>query len=311
MKTTSKLIYNTSKIVKNKKIEVTIRLDEDSKNGYEYFSSTCSGYYKHRGVWREDFCGCAHDEILKFFPEFKIFTDVHLWSFGGYDVHAVANGFYFVKNGFDKCSLENSNFPEYFCDYFNCNLTQFNTLKNSEDIFEFSVLLIELGVVEGWKSKVKKAISNLEKLTGKKFKSNYEIDKNEIKIDPDKLKRFRTLKEQGYYSEESKKRRVKERLLNLNKAMVSKVRADYNNSILKHAKALDIKLELIKQGFEISPRTGNIKGAIYHSHSNELNFNWSTEKIEESVILGFANSLDPVRFEGLKISNDKKHLLTV
>jgi len=67
----------------------------------------------------------------------------------------------------------------------------------------------------------------------------------------------------------------------------------------------------IKQGFEISPKTGNIKGAIYYNRSNELNFNWSVEKIHESNILKFANNLDSAEFKGLKILNDKKHLITI
>ena len=93
--------------------------------------------------------------------------------------------------------------------------------------------------------------------------------------------------------------------------MIDKVNADHKKAILKHDNQLKINLELIRQGFEISPRTGNIKGAIYYNHTNELNFNWSVEKIHESNILEFANNLDPVKFEGLKILNDKKHLITI
>jgi len=110
MKATNKLIYRASKIKGSEKIDVTIRLDENGKNGYEYFSMTCYGYEKYNNRWGESFGGCAHDEILRFFPEFEIFKTVHLWSFGGYDTHAVANGYYFIKNGFDKCSIEDSNF---------------------------------------------------------------------------------------------------------------------------------------------------------------------------------------------------------
>ena len=192
MKTSNKLIYKASKTIGKEKIKVTIRLDENCKNGYEYFSATCSGYEKSKkGRWYESFGGCNHKEIIRFFPELKIFTEVHLWSFGGYNTHAVANGFYFIKNGFKDCSIDNENFPQYFCDYYNCTLEQFNILKDSENKFEFSVLLIELRIVEGWKKIVNEAILQLEKLTGLKFKSKYEKDKNDILIDTDKLQEFR------------------------------------------------------------------------------------------------------------------------
>lgn len=311
MKTTNKLIYKASKILGNEEIYVTISLDENCKNGYEYFSATCNGYEKYNNRWNESFGGCAHDEIIRFFPELKIFTEVHLWSFGGYGFGAVGNGYYFIKNGFDKCSIDNENFPQYFCDYYSCNLEQFNILKDSENKFEFSVLLIELGVVEHWKIKVNKAIKKLEQLTGEKFKSSYCKDKNEILTDAKKLKEFTELKKLGYYSKESKQEREDKRLSDLKSAMLNKVNADYKKAILKHDNELKVNLELIKQGFEISPKTGNIKGAIYHNHTYELNFNWSTEKIHESNILYFANNLDPVKFQGLKISNDKKHLITI
>ncbi len=311
MKTSDKLIYTASKIKGNEKIDVTIRLDEECRNGYEYFSMTCNGYEKVGNRWVDTFGGCSHDEILKVFPEFEIFKTVHLWSFGGFGTHAVANGFYFLKNGFDKCGIYDENFAQYYCNYFKCSSEQFEILKDSENKFEFSVLLVELGIVAGWKKIVNKAISELEKLTGLKFQSKYEKDKNDISINADKLKEFRELKKSGYYNKEAKQEREKKRLSDLNKAMIDKVNADYKKAVLKHENERQINLELIRQGFEISPRTGNIKGAIYHNHSNELNFNWSTEKIHKSIILDFANNLDTVKFEGLKISNDKKHLITI
>lgn len=311
MQTTNTLIYKATKTIGNEKIEVTIRLDENCKNGYEYFSATCSGSEKQNSRWMESFGGCSHDEIIRFFPEFKIFTEVHLWSFGGYNIHAVANGYYFIKNGFNNCSIDNEEFPQYFCNYYKCTLEQFNILKDSENQFEFSVLLVDLGIVKGWKETVKKAIQELEKLTGKKFKSSYNRDKNEITPNPDKLKEFKKLKKADYYSKDAKQKRENKRISDLKKAMIDKVKSDYKKSILKHDRELNINLELIEQGFEINPKTGNIKGAIYYSHSNELNFNWSTEKIKESSIIDLANKLDGIKFEGLKILNDKKHLVTI
>lgn len=311
METSNKLVYKVSKTIGKNKIDVTIRLDENCKNGYEYFSMTCDGYEKIRSRWIYTFGGSAHDEILKVFPEFEIFKTVHLWSFGGFGMSTVANGFYFIKNGFDSCDVEDKNFPEYFCKYLTCTLEQFDVLKDSENQFEFSVLLIELGIVKGWKKIINKAISELEKLTGLKFKSKYEKDKNDITINFDKLKEFKQKEKEGFYTVKEKQKRESKRLNDLKTAMIMKVNTDYNNAIKKHQKELEVNLELIKQGFEISPQTGNIKGAIYYTHSNKLNFNWSSEKIKESKILTFVKNLDKEKFAGLKITNNKKEVAII
>ena len=311
MKESNKLVYNTTRVIGSEKIDVTIRLDENCKNGYEYLSATCSGYEKYKNRWHESFGGSAHDEIIRFFPELKIFTEVHLWSFGGYRTHAIENGFYLLKSGFSKCSIDNKDFPSYFSNYYGCTLEQFNILKDSENKFEFSMLSVELGIIEGWKNKVNKAIKELEKLTCLIFKSSYEKDKNEIITEPEKIKEFKALKKSGYYSKESKTKRENKRLSDLKESMIEKVTKDFNKKVSKHKRELSINLELINQGFYISPKTGNIKGAIYYNHTDELNFNWSTEKIKESAIIDFSNNLDPVKFEGLKITNDEKELITI
>ena len=124
-------------------------------------------------------------------------------------------------------------------------------------------------------------------------------------------KEFKALKKSGYYSKESKTKRENKRLSDLKESMIEKVTKDFNKKVSKHKRELSINLELINQGFYISPKTGNIKGAIYYNHTDELNFNWSTEKIKESAIIDFSNNLDPVKFEGLKITNDEKELITI
>jgi len=173
------------------------------------------------------------------------------------------------------------------------------------------MLLVELGVIDRWKKITKKAIAKLEGLTGLKFKSTYSRDKNDIIIDVNKLKEFKELKKQGYYSDDAKDKRKEKRLSELKTSMIEKVQSDYEKQILKHERELAINLELINKGFEISPRTGNIKGAIYYNHINELNFNWSTEKIKDSKIVDFANSLDKEIFKGLTISSDKKEICKI
>lgn len=311
MKTSNKLVYKETKTIGKERITVTIKLTDDCKNGHEDFSITCVGYELHRRRWIESFGGCAHDEILKFWPEFKIFTDVHLWSHGGYPMYAVENGFYHIKNGFTSCEVESPDFAEKYCNYYHITLDQFNELKDSETKVEFSSLLVDLGICKAWEERIKEPIRQLERLTGTKFKSAFDYGKRAVKIDTEELKKFRKRKSEGYYSKEQKEQREAKRLDKLKESMLTKVESDFQQIIKRYEYEKQIKLAFINYGFEICPITGNMKGAIYYSHTNELNFNCSTDKVHESHIIDFANQLDKELFQGLKITNDKTFLMEI
>ena len=69
---TNELIYKCSKEVNDKIVYVTIRLNDDCRNGHNDFSITGEVYQK--GKPKTDIylvCGgCCHEEILVAFPEF-------------------------------------------------------------------------------------------------------------------------------------------------------------------------------------------------------------------------------------------------
>lgn len=72
-------------------------------NRSPYFSLTCSGW-DHGG----EFGGCAHEIILKHFPQFADLAALHLSDINGRPSHGCENGFYF---------LGGSRRPKEICDY--------------------------------------------------------------------------------------------------------------------------------------------------------------------------------------------------
>lgn len=313
MKTRSALIYRVSKIIKNEKIEVTIRLNEECKNGYEYFSITCSGYERSRKdrPFKESFGGCCHNEILRFFPEFEIFTKLHLDSFSGYPMHAIANGYYFLTNGFDKVKPEDKNFKNYFCDYFKCTPVQFDKIKVAYSKEHFAVLLLESGIIEGWKNLAKKGIETLENLTGEKFKSKYESDKREIHITNVELKDYEQKKKEGYYTAKAVKARKTAEAKEAKKQGLQTIKSEMLKKVAKAKQEYKVTRELARCGMEIK-KSGNIKGAIYHSHTHEVNFNWNSyEYVSCETIDKIVSKINKEALKGLIISNNKKEVTTI
>ena len=86
------------------RMAVKISLDDDCKNGCCDWSITADIDRKGcNGHWQDYGGGCCHEEILKHFPEFKKFVDLHLCDCYGAPMYAVENGYYIMHhNGKDK-----------------------------------------------------------------------------------------------------------------------------------------------------------------------------------------------------------------
>lgn len=100
METRNALNFHASKVYteagETYKLIVEIRLSDPCKNKICDFAITGMGYRKTRnGRWVEEFGGCCHKEILKHFPQFKQFVDLHSCNYLGQPSYPVANGMYF------------------------------------------------------------------------------------------------------------------------------------------------------------------------------------------------------------------------
>lgn len=279
------LIYKETKIVENgnTKIIVTIRLDDEFKNGHQDFSITADGYEKRNGLFYKSFGGCCHDEIKKYFPEYSIFTQLHLSTYKGIPMYASENGFYHIKT--DKMNKEK------FCKYYRITSDQYDILEKSENVLEFSILLSELKVLEHWKKQADKGIALLEKLTDKTFLIDSKED-GYNKPEENEVMKFNELKKSGYFSDENKKQREKEKIEKEKTKQISDVISYADKQIDKIKKERDVKLYVLKNGLPID-------NFIYYS-TNKGVFNWKNYD-KKITVDEFKKFCDNLNFDALPI----------
>ena len=139
------------------RMQVKIQLDDECKNGVYSWSVTADIYIKKRsGSYYYFKGGCCHEEILKRFPQFKMFVDLHLSNHYGAPMYPVENGFYHITNSSKETAIN----------YLRITETEYNLLYQAEDKQYFKYLLYTLGIVERWKRESNEAIKKLEELTG-------------------------------------------------------------------------------------------------------------------------------------------------
>lgn len=164
MTTTNRLCYTVSKRYIQAgttfKINVKILLADDCKNNICDWSITAD-IYEQRKNGRFVWCagGCCHEEILKRFPQFKMFVDLHLSNHYGAPMYPVENGFYHITNSSKETAIN----------YLRITETEYNLLYQAEDKQYFKYLLYTLGIVERWKRESNEALKKLEELMRRSF----------------------------------------------------------------------------------------------------------------------------------------------
>ena len=143
-------------------IDIQINLDDDCNNGHPDFSIT--------GTSTREGWGCIHDTILKFRPDFKLFTDLHMSDHNGAPMFAVENGFYFLWR-FTKPHEEQIANTQH---HLRCSREVVEKLLKHQTKDWFSYVLETEGVIDQWKAEANTAIATLEKLTGETWDRSYE-----------------------------------------------------------------------------------------------------------------------------------------
>lgn len=244
-KKSNDLRFSTLKTVGKKTIYVKIRLNDECKNGHQDFSITGDIYEAGKPKTDRYFIsgGCIHDDIAKHFPEFKQFIDLHLCDYKGIPMHPTANGFYHLRQGFNKTKPEDKNFRAEYCDYYRISPYQFEQLNEAENELQFALKLQSLGILEQWEEQAKKAIATLEEMTGTKFV----IDSKRTQLvfpTPEKIKEEEERQKNGYYTPEAKAQREEEK----RQQEFAKLEAERQKELNKINTEYEVKRQVLQAG---------------------------------------------------------------
>lgn len=298
---TNSLVYKIEKQSKDFDAVIKIKLNDECKNGHQDFSITAN-LYKHNAVKSDRNCiggGCCHDDILKIAPEFKQFVNLHLCDKDGIPMYASANGYYHITIGFDNTTDQKEN----FCEYYRVTPNEYEILKQTESADHYGLMLVKLGIVDRWKIEAKEAIKELERLTGDTFVDDSK--KSQLGLTPERLTELEKQDKEGYFSPENIAQRKAEQLAKLKADKIAEIEAEYNKATEIAEKEKAIQMFVVENIL-----TDNI---IFYTGSNEVCFNWKTYKkqvSEADILKAFSRDI-PTILKGIKITNNRKELITL
>ena len=284
MTTTNRLFYTVSKRYIQAgttfKINVKILLADDCKNNICDWSITAD-IYEQRKNGRFVWCagGCCHEEILKRFPQFKMFVDLHLSNHYGAPMYPVENGFYYITNSSKETAIN----------YLRITETEYNLLHQAEDKQYFKYLLYTLGIVERWKRESNEALKKLEELTGQTWENPYkpENERFTLKLTDEERTTITNRINDGYYRPEAVQARKDEE----KRKAYEKKRAEIINDCKKKQQKAENEKRVMLAVLDAGLSVNNV---IYYDHSNELVFNWKDyeTKVTENDFNKFVSSVN-------------------
>lgn len=266
------------------KMNVRISLGDCCKNGVCDWSITADIYEKRRNG-RFVLCAsdCCHEEILKCFPQFKTFIDLHLCNHYGQPMYPVENGVYHLVNSDKKKAIN----------YLRITETEYDILRDSvEDKEYFKYLLYTLGIVDRWKQESLKAIKQLEALTGNTWENPYKPENEHfaLKLTDEERTLIENRIKDGYYTSEAIQERKDRKKREEYEKKRNEIIADCEKSIQEAENKKLVMLAVLDAGI-------SLKNAIYYNHSNELAFNWNDceAKITQEQFDEFIKTVDKTK----------------
>ncbi len=270
------------------KTVIKISLDDDCKNGHEDFSLTADIYEKDgHGQWRDVGGGCCHDHILKLRPALKPFADLHLSTYVGVPMLAVANAWYWLQGAFPECADHDKSLgachggtgsgaksPEecrrIFADYIRASDAEVSELAKlaPRSQQELQAALEDAGFPARWKKEAQAAIRQLEEWTGRKFETA-STRKTWEPLSDDVRQEIGRRRASGYYEPEQIAKRDAEKRAKVKAARLAELRQEFDN------KRKVAELELMVEVYLVEHREEKVN-AIYYTHTNTLSFNWSS-----------------------------------
>lgn len=257
------LKYTTTKTTDDYRIKVVIRLSDECRNGHADFAITGDFFdYKNGG----NSCGCIHEEIHEYFPEFQPFIDLHLCDTKGAPMYAQCNGFYHLRNSPRELTKDYLRITDEEYDRF---------FREAEDRLYFTYLLQKMNIPSRWEEEARAAIRQLEELSGDTF-----VDKSErYQFTPLTSEEYQLIESriaEGYYTPRNIRRRKAAAIRAKNREEIAKLRAKARNDKLKIDRELHVKLLVKKMGMPLD-------NFIYYDHSNTGVFNWLPNSLRTPV----------------------------
>ena len=287
MTTTNRLSYTASKRYVQGgttfEINAKILLADDCKNNICDWSITAD-IYEQRKNGRFVWCagGCCHEEILKRFPQFKMFVDLHLSNHYGAPMYPVENGFYHITNSSKETAIN----------YLRITEMEYNLLYQAEDKQYFKYLLYVLGIVERWKRESNEALKKLEELTGQTWENPYkpENERFVLRLTDEERTLIENRIKDGYYTSEAIQERKDQKKREEYEKKRNEIIADCEKSIQEAENKKLVMLAVLDAGI-------SLKNAIYYNHSNELAFNWNgyETKITQEQFDEFVKTVDKTK----------------
>lgn len=305
---TNNLRHTINATFKGNPLIIKIRLNDECKNGHQDFSITGTTYRpfekgdRKDGDWKVfngknytfDSGGCIHETILKAKPSLKIFVDLHLCDYKGIPMHAVANGFYHLRQGFNKTKPESPEFMAEYCNYYRLTESQFRLLNCTENQLQFALILDKAGILTQWEKQANEAIKLLEEMTGKTFI----VDSKKTQYyppTPEELKEEEEKQANGYYTPKAAQQREEAK----RQSILDKLAAERDKDIETAVTEFEVKKQVLIIGGEIA-----LNNCIYYTHSKTLSFNWrGYDRLSDEAYSKISASIQLP--EGVKIENKK------
>lgn len=206
----NKLKYKeTKKIGENTFIDIEIGLRYIKENGYSYFYAVGDVYELKRARKKIISSGCSHEEILKYFPEFKTFVKLHGNSSYGVPMHMISNIKFYIDNDEIDAVCSSLGISDVMAKELICW---------GEEIDYIKYFLEENDIIYHLRSKANKAIKLLEELTNDEFENPDVLGLYDyMPLDNDTKEKIKKLHENGYFTMDNviKRRNDKIREINL------------------------------------------------------------------------------------------------
>lgn len=204
----------TKKIGENTFIDVEIGLRYRKENFFSYFYAVGDVYELQRVRKKIISSGCIHEEILKYFPEFKTFVQLHGNSSYGMPMHMISNIKFYIDNDEIDAICSSLCISDVMAKELICW---------GEEIDYIKYFLEENDIIYHLRSKANKAIKLLEELTGDKFENPDVLNIHDyMPLDNDTKEKIKKLHENGYFTMDNVIKRRDEKIKELNLKFLEK-----------------------------------------------------------------------------------------